>query len=309
MREAIQQAPFGVFLAMVGFPLAMAAVAVYAATRARQTAAMVETAKGEPIGMATDGFRRFEGRAEAIAGQPLRAPLTGLDCVWYDARLEKWTYSAQLRESHWETVHQVESSAPLLVRDSTGACLVDMFIADVTPTDRSRWSGPDAEPVERRPPRIGPSQSFDDSLVVTGGPSSRYRYTEARIYPGDQLLVVGLFSSGRFGSAEEDEEDDDDLADDDDLVDGETGGDEDEEAAPTDPWEAYDAERATTLRQLARETTRASMSSGGRGQSLIVASATAATHVAMNEQGAQASYMVALVPLAIAAWVLLARFG
>ena len=51
------------------------------------------------------------------------------------------------------------------------------------------------------------------------------------------------------------------------------------------------------------------MQRGGRGQPLIVAATTAAMHVFMQEMGARAALTIALVPLAIAALVLLARFG
>lgn len=308
MREMIQRIPIGVFMVMLGFALAMAGVLVFAAIRARRTAAAVESAKAEPIGMATDGYRRFEGRAEAIGGETLRAPLTGAACVWYDARLEKWTYSAQMRESSWVTVRHVTSSAPVLVRDGTGACLVEAWVGDVTPTDKSRWIGADPEPVDREPPRFGPTQSYP-ALEVSGGPNRRYRYTESRIYAGDALLVVGQFASGRFTSTADDDEDDED----DDLLDdaaADTGdGAAEDDAAATNAWRAYDNEREATLWQLGADVTRARVSPGGKGQPLVLAAATAATHVAMNEMGAQAALYVALVPLGIAALLLLARFG
>lgn len=307
MRDMMQRIPIGVFLMMLGFVLAMAGVLVFAAIRARRTAAAVASAKAEPIGMATDGYRRFEGRAEAIGGETLRAPLTGATCVWYDARLEKWTRSSQMKESSWVTVRQVTSSAPVLVRDGTGACLVEAWIADVTPTDKSRWTGAGPEPADRLPPRLGPSQSFS-GIEVSGGPNSQYRYSESRIYPGDALLVVGLFSSGRFSSTDDDDEDEDEDVLDDaaaDGVDGHAGDD----ATESNAWRAYDHEREATLWRLGAEVTRAQVSSGGKDQPIILAAATAATHVAMNEMGAQAALYVALVPLGIAALMLFARFG
>jgi hypothetical protein len=54
---------------------------------------------------------------------------------------------------------------------------------------------------------------------------------------------------------------------------------------------------------------RAVRDAGGRGKPLILGATSAATHAHMSEMGAQAAFMVALVPLAIAALVLLARFG
>lgn len=306
MREMMQQTPLGVFLVMVAFPLAMAGVLGFAALRARRTAAAVAAARPEPIGMATDGYRRFEARVEPIDGEALKAPLTGAPCVWYEATLERWVPSRRSQESHWETVRSITSSAPLLVRDSTGACLVDPWIAEITPTDKSRWTGARTEPDDRQPPRLGPTQSFSHGFEISGGTDSKYRYTESRIYPGDALLVVGQFTSGRF-TARDDEDDDVEVAD------GESSSDVDEATglgpAGDDPWQAYDEARTQALRQRGEAVTRAWLSHGGKSEPLIIANATAATHVAMNEMGAQAAVYVALVPLGIAALMLLARFG
>lgn len=303
MREMMQQTPIGVFLMMLAFPLAMAGVLAFAAHRARRTAAVVASAKPEPIGMASDGYRRFEGKADTVAGEALRAPLTGMPCVWYDAQLEQWTYSAAMKRSAWESIRSITSSAPLLLRDGTGVCLVDTWIGEITPTDKSRWTGALPEPVDRLPPRLGSTQSFSEGLEISGGPNSKYRYTESRIYAGDALLVVGQFTNGRFAPADDEEEEDDEIADD-------VAGDDDGEASPADdPWQAYDQERSETLRQRGADVTKAWVLHGGQHQPLIVANATAATHVAMNEMGAQAAIYVALVPLGIAALMLLARFG
>lgn len=314
MREMMQQTPLGVFLAMLAFPLAMAGILAFAATRARRTAAAVESATPEPIGMASDGYRRFEGKAEAIGGETLKAPLTGVDCVWYEASLERWVPSRRSQEPHWATVHSVTSSAPVLVRDTTGTCLVDSSHAEVTPTDKSRWTGAGPEPVDRQPPRLGPTQSFSTGLEISGGPNSKFRYSESRIYAGDALLVVGRFTSGRFTAADDDEDDDEEGdegvedGDADDTVDGASAAG-DTEAAAGRRWRRYDAEREATLWRLGLETTRARIGQGDKNEPLILAAATAATHVAMNEMGAQAALYVALVPLGIAALMLLARFG
>lgn len=306
MREMMQNTPLGVFLVMLAFPLAMAGLLVYAAVRARRTAAAVESATPEPIGMASDGYRRFEGRAEAINGETLRAPLTGAACVWYDARLERWTYSAATRSSSWQTVRAVTSSAPVLVRDGTGACVVHTWSSEVTPTDKSRWVGRNPEPDDRNPPRFGPTQSSAEGLEISGG-ANKYRYTESRIYPGDALLVVGQFSSGRFAASDDeddDEEEDDDRAE----LDPQQGVGE-AEPSEADPWTAYAEERAEALHVLSARVTRAWVGPPGDGRPMVLANSTAKTHVAMNEMGAQAALYIALVPLGLAALLLLARFG
>ncbi|MGE0811834.1 MAG: hypothetical protein AB7O28_25390 [Vicinamibacterales bacterium] len=324
MREAIQDAPFGVFLAMVGVPLAMALVAVIAGLNARRQARVVSTTKAVPIGMAEDGYRLFEGTVEAIDGETVVAPLTQSPCVWYAATVEEWTLDARgdTRKSDWKVVKTVTSSAPLLIRDRTGACVVRLFGAEMTPTDKSRWTGGTLEPEDRNPPRVGRTESAEGMLRVAGGPNSRYRYSEERIYAGDPLMVTGAFESHRFDRGDAD--DLDELPPDPAIAGADWAPEEDDGDDTSSPaaavtgshgrmarhdWDAADIERHDTLTRRAAAITKAEIQKGGKGQPLIVAATTAATHAAMSEMGAQAAFMVALVPLGIAALVLLARFG
>lgn len=305
MRSMIQDAPTGVFVVMVLLPLAMAGIAVFAGWRARRQARLVSSTKAAAIGMADDGYRTFEGAAEAIGGQTLVAPLTGSPCVWFSARVEKFARTGGSdRKSAWVTVRDLTSNAPFLVRDRTGACVVRPFGAEVTPRDQSRWTGAAIEPEDRNPPRLGPQESLTPILEVAGGPNSRFRYTEMRIYAGDPLTVAGVFASHRFDASVDDEDDADDDVD---IQSPDLERPSDEAADAT--WHAADAERTDTLDQLAFSVTKAEITGGGRGQPLIVAATSAATHAYMSEMGAQAAFMVALVPLGIAALVLLARWG
>ena len=308
MRSMILEAPLGVFLAMVLVPLAMAGVAVFAGLHARRQARLVRSTTTVPVGMADDGYRTFEGTAEAVDGQALVSPLTGSQCVWFSARVEKFTRApgSSQRKSTWVTVRELTSSAPFIVRDSTGACVVRPDGADVTPRDKSRWTGAEIEPDDRNPPRLGPQEALTPMLEVAGGPDSHFRYTEMRIYPGDPLTVTGLFASHRFDASVDDEADDE--ADDEDVTDA-AGGPAGPPSGTRLTWQNADRERTDALDAIALSITRAEIEAGGRGQPLIVAATSAATHVHMSEMGAQAAFMVALVPLGIAALLLLARWG
>lgn len=321
MSTIIRDAPFGVFLAMVGVPLAMAAVAVIAGWHARSRAALVKQTKTVPVGMAEDGYRAFEGTVEAIAGETVRAPLTGAECCWYSAKVEHFTRRASTHnaKAEWRTVRSITSSAPFFIRDSTGVCPVRVYGAEVTPTDKSQWTGASLEPEDRNPLRVGPSQSTHGMVQISGGPNSQYRYSEQRIYAGDPLLVLGVYASHRFDAPDLDDLPPEPptgsaaagpstsrLDDDADDVDepGTASADE-----PEDPWNAADSERHDTLWAKALEVTKAEIEKGGRGQPLVITTTTPAAHVAMTEMGSQAAFMVALMPLAIAAWVVLARFS
>lgn len=322
MVTIIRDAPFTVFLAMVGVPLAMAAVAAIAGWHARGRAQLVSRTKSAKVGMAEDGYRTFEGTTEAIAGETVRAPLTGAECVWYSAKVEHWTRvgtSSSNRRNEWRTVRSTTSSAPFFVRDQTGVCAVNVFGAEVTPTDRSMWTGASLEPDDRNPPRVGPTQSTHGMVQIAGGPNSHYRYSEERIYAGDPVTVLGVFKSHRF-----DARDLDDLPSElpVDLPPSapahletapapavDAAADATAAEPPEDPWDTADRERQETLAARALEVTKAEIEKGGRGQPLVITTVSAAAHTAMMEMGSQAAFMVALVPLGIAVWVVVARFG
>lgn len=319
MREMIQNVPFGVFVLMVLFPLAMTGVLVFAGLRARRQVQLVASTRSVAIGMADDGYRQFEGTAEAIGGQTLRSPLTGSECVWFEARVEEMPTSRGRDNSGagWRTVRSVTSSAPLLVRDATGACVVRVSGAEVTPRDKSRWIGASLEPEDRNPARLGMQESWPTLEVSTS--TNRFRYTETRIYPGDPLTVLGQFASHKFDATSDDDDRDvlleGETADDLEANDDETGEESDDVGAAAGAatsgrdWARMDAEREDALDALAPSVTKAEIRAGGRGKPLIVAASSAATHAYMSEMGAQAAFIVALGPLAIAALLLLARFG
>lgn len=320
MRSMIQTAPAGVFTGMVLLALGMAAVAVIAGLKARRQARVVGGTAISPIGMAARGYRHVEGTAEAIDGQTVVAPLTGSACVWYSATVEEWTRAAgaNARKSDWRTVRSVTSSAPLLVRDTTGACLVRVFGAEITPRDKSRWTGESLEPTDRNPARLGPQES-SPMVQVSGTPTSRFRYSETRIYPGDPITVAGVFHPTRDAAPDLDA-----LPPDPSIAPGWTPDADDASDAPGQPaapvtgshgriardaWEAADIERHDTLSALAARQACGEMEAGGRGQPLVIAAMSGATHAYMNEMGSQAAFMVALVPLGLAALMLLVRWG
>lgn len=291
MATIIRTAPFMVFLAMVLLPLGMAAVATFAGWRARRQAALLTATATVPIGMATDGYREVQGHVEAIDGEVLVAPLTGTPCCWYEARVEKWTRAmGGSKKFAWETVRAVTSSAPLLVRDATGVCAVHVHGAEVTPTDRSQWTGATLEPEDRNPPRHGAAEAPSGMIQVAGTSTSVFRYTEARIYAGDPLLVLGRVTNRRFEPPDPDEPP--------------------EVVVPPapDPWTA-NFERADALAARAAALTPLEIGAGGRGEPLVLSTTSEAAHVAMAEMGSQAAFVLALGLAGIAALVLYTRLG
>ena len=173
------------------------------------------------------------------------------------------------------------------------------------------------EPEDRNPPRLAPHESRP-MVEISGTPNSRYRYTETRIYAGDPITVAGMFDPHRFEARDLDDLPPDPAIAPDWTPDADDGPDEPVTAAPVtgshgriarDAWEAADIERHDTLTARAARQACGEMAAGGRGEPLVIAAMSGATHAYMSEMGAQAAFMVALVPLGIAALMLLARWG
>lgn len=283
----LAEVPAGVFLVIVGFFVAMSGIILFAGITARKRAKLVKATPTSPLGMATDGYREFEGRIEPVPGPAVTAPLTGWPCAWYDAKIEQFrSGSGQRSTTTWHTVKSWTSNAPFFVRDASGVAIVDPYRAEVTPTDKSQWYGKTEQPTDRNPEKVGPTQSphHGVEIAVTG----QYRYSEQRIYAGDPLLILGEYGTHTFDAADDDEPDDG--------------------APDTTDIDAADA-RDDALLAEAHKVTRAMISRGSGKQPFLMTTTSQAQHIAMNEKGGIAAYVVALVPLAVAVLLLWARFG
>jgi hypothetical protein len=198
MGSMIRSASLLEFLAMIVVPLAIGALLVYAGLRARRRATLIKSTPRSNIGIADDGYRELEGTIEAIDGMPLTSPLTRSPCVWFHAKVEE---SVGPRTNtkvgrHWRVLNETASRARFIVRDSTGACVVYPEHADVTPADRSVWYGATIEPTDRNPLKVGPGESPSPGFRNLAGPDTRYRYSEERMYGGNTLLALGMFTTG-----------------------------------------------------------------------------------------------------------------
>jgi hypothetical protein len=287
----VRSAPLVAFLVVAGPLFVIGVVGIVVGLRARRRVALITATPTTPIGIATDGYREFEGRAEP-AGGAILAPLTDSPCVWFRAKIAKWE-RIRSKNSHWRTIREWSSSAPFLVRDVTGICLVEPRDAEVTPTDRSVWYGATDEPTDRTPLRVGPHE-YVPGYVRPGGPDSQYRYVEERIYAGDPLLVLGEFSNGRFvpGTAFAVREDADQAP-------AESLG------TATKGRDAADEER----RRQAREMTRSTIARASGAQPFVITATPQAEHLARTAHDAAITVRLSMIPLAIAAVLFWLRFG
>ena len=304
------------FLFVNGFLLVFAGVLIFGALHARRRAAVVKATPTSNIGMAQDGYCEFEGTVEAIGGKPILAPLTQTPCAWYHAKLEKWERRGGNQKSGYVAIQEATSNAPIMLRDATGVCLVFAYGADVTPTDKSQWTGPTPNPSDRNPERVGPSGSLSQSFTVSGTANTKYRYFEERIYVGDPLLVLGEFSRRQFEPDEEDDVDDVDDMDAGDLTDAAEEDPLDDEDAPADAdadeldvsvWEV--SGRDDELTTQAEQTTRACVQHGSGSKPFIITTMPQATHLYVADVGSQAALYLALFPLGLIALIWYARVG
>ncbi|HVT47067.1 MAG TPA: hypothetical protein VG871_17975 [Vicinamibacterales bacterium] len=288
--------PLGVFIIIVLFFVAMAVLAIVAGVTARKRAALVKATPTSPIHGATDGYREFEGRIEAVHGPSVTAPLTGWPCAWYHATVERQQrYPGSNDDAGpdaWVIVHEWTSGAPMLLRDGAGVCVVNPSSAEVTPTDRSRWFGTTEQPTDRNPKKIGPTEALNPVFQVTS--TGTYRYTEERLYAGDPLLALGEF---RVHGADASDDEDDDA--------------ETDQTKPTRTLTDEEAqwEREDALFAAARHVTRATIARGSGKRPFILTTTSQEKHVEFSEKGGLAAIGVAIVPLAIALLLIWARFG
>jgi E3 Ubiquitin ligase len=139
------------------------------------------------IRSAAQGYVRLEGQATAPPEGELRAPLSGLPCVWWDFRIERREPSSRGR-NQWVVVERAASVTPFALRDAEGECLVGPVGADVTPSSHETWFGETPRP-----------SSFPAALAGAHAPllslEHTYRYTEQLIAPGAHLTVLGELRS------------------------------------------------------------------------------------------------------------------
>lgn len=179
------------FWSITLFAAVVASCGFYFAFRFLRRARIIEDTPTASVRSAHQGYVELAGSAAQMADESIHAPLTGQPCCWYSYKVER------RGDKGWFTVDSGTSDHPFLLRDATGACVIDPEGADITSDRKDIWQGNSTitpTHVSNRPlsgwrllVRLG--QTINSTEAI----GSRHRYTETRIHQGDQLYAIGLF--------------------------------------------------------------------------------------------------------------------
>jgi hypothetical protein len=137
---------------------------------------------------AAQGYVELSGRGILPADSQNRGPLTGMPCTWWRYKVEERSYAGRSRS--WSTIDSDTSTAPFLLDDGTGQCLIDPRGAEVFPGATNVWYGPEAWPQMRIPDGTGIFGWLVDHVM-----KDKYRYTEHRLQPHEHVCALGAFRS------------------------------------------------------------------------------------------------------------------
>lgn len=153
----------------------------------------IENTPTAKIRSAQQGYVELTGKAQAIEGRLVVAPLTGTRCCWYSYRIDKRANKG------WRRVDGGVSETLFLISDDTGECVIDPKGAEVHARGRKLWYGHsrEASAFQSSKPAATESSilSLTRLLMTPVGPGGRFRYSEACIHVGDDLYAAGLFKS------------------------------------------------------------------------------------------------------------------
>jgi hypothetical protein len=158
--------------------VAAAAGFIYAFIYFRR-ARIIEDTPTSKIRSAAQGYVELAGRGEMLEGDTIVAPLTTTPCTWYRYKVER------VSDKHSRVMESGTSEELFALVGETGRCVIDPDGAAVTCKTKKVWYE-GSYPSRRRGVGGG-------SLL--GRLGGRYRYTEERMHPGEDLYAIGMFMS------------------------------------------------------------------------------------------------------------------
>lgn len=142
-------------------------------------ARIIEDTPTSKIRSAAQGYVELAGRGELMEGESIVAPLTTTPCTWYRYKVEK------VNDRHSRVVASGTSEELFVLVGETGRCVIDPDGAVVTCKTKKVW-------YESGYPSRRNGVGGGGFLGRLGG---RYRYTEERMHPGEDLYAIGMFMS------------------------------------------------------------------------------------------------------------------
>lgn len=179
LSDVVLTASPGRFWGMLGLLGGVSLWMFYLGFRQLHYARLIEDTPTARIRSAAQGYVELEGKAAALPGEPIYAPLSGRLCVWYEYRIDRRQPGLRSRQ-RWVNLAQGKSDAIFTLEDGTGRCIVDPEGANVHPARELIWYGHERDPI--------PPPGHSDLL-------GSYRYTERLIEPGHPLYALGWFET------------------------------------------------------------------------------------------------------------------
>lgn len=183
----IRQFPADEFWLGIAVIIAGAVSGFWTWFRYLKRARLIEDTPTSKCRSAAQGYVELIGLQDLMPGEPIRAPLTGRRCTWWEYCIQekRVTYSKGRRRTRWVNIDKACSESLFLVRDDTGEAIIDPDGADVTPSATNTWYGNSRWP--QRAPRSGSGMAR-----LFGG---RFRYIEKRMHEGDPVYAMGFFET------------------------------------------------------------------------------------------------------------------
>jgi E3 Ubiquitin ligase len=113
----------------------MAVVSLFAWYSALRRLRAISGTPTSRIGSAAQGYVELVGRG-AAHGAPILSRYSNLPCLWCRYKLER----RDGKNRGWSTVEQGENSAPFVIDDDTGKCIVDPQGAEILTRHKDSWT-------------------------------------------------------------------------------------------------------------------------------------------------------------------------
>ncbi len=133
---------------------------------------------------AHQGYIELEGKGKSPPDQPIYAPLSNHQCIWYHSLVERKETILEQKHTRteWKILYQHTSDQSFMLDDGTGTCLINPEGAEITSNEKLIWHGNTEWPTR--------TQVLDSASAIVAL-TSRYRYSERLILPGQRLYILG----------------------------------------------------------------------------------------------------------------------